>query len=54
MLVSASLVQAGFPHQLSTIIRADQIVVLDRGRVVEPGPPREQLAHRGKTSCALP
>jgi ABC-type multidrug transport system fused ATPase/permease subunit len=34
-------------HRLSTIIRADQILVLDRGRLVEQGTHRELLARGG-------
>ena len=34
-------------HRLSTIEKADQIVVLDHGRVVEQGTHRELLAHNG-------
>ncbi|MEU9339138.1 NHLP bacteriocin export ABC transporter permease/ATPase subunit [Streptomyces sp. NPDC048290] len=31
-------------HRLSTIVHADRVVVLDRGRIVESGPPAELLA----------
>jgi subfamily B ATP-binding cassette protein MsbA len=34
-------------HRLSTVIHADQILVLDRGRVVERGSHQELLAQRG-------
>lgn len=35
-------------HRLSTITRADQIVVMDRGRIVETGTHAELLAQRGR------
>jgi ATP-binding cassette subfamily B protein len=34
-------------HRLSTILRADQILVYDRGRIVERGTHRELLARSG-------
>ncbi len=34
-------------HRLSTVVRADQIIVLDHGRIVERGTHRELLERRG-------
>ncbi|SQA96352.1 Lipid A export ATP-binding/permease protein MsbA [Cedecea neteri] len=34
-------------HRLSTIEQADEIVVVEDGRIVERGPHLELLAHRG-------
>jgi ATP-binding cassette subfamily C protein CydCD len=34
-------------HRLSTVSRADQILVLDEGRLVEAGPPAALLARGG-------
>ena len=35
-------------HRLTTVRRADRIVVLEQGRVVERGTPSELLAARGR------
>src|SRR6185312_17370809 len=35
-------------HRLSTIMRADCILVIDQGRIIERGTHRELLAHGGK------
>ena len=35
-------------HRLTTIAQADQIAVVEDGRVVESGPPDELLAHGGR------
>jgi ATP-binding cassette subfamily B protein len=35
-------------HRLSTIMRADCILVIDQGRIVERGTHRELVARRGK------
>ncbi len=35
-------------HRLSTIMRADQILVIDQGRIIERGTHRELLIHGGK------
>ena len=34
-------------HRLSTILRADQILVYDRGRIVERGTHDELIRHEG-------
>ncbi len=34
-------------HRLELARKADRVIVLDRGRVVEEGPPEELLARRG-------
>lgn len=35
-------------HRLSTVVEADEIVVLDRGEMVERGRNAELLAHGGR------
>lgn len=40
-------------HQLSTVAMADQIIVLDNGRVVEQGTPAELLVHKGHYATFL-
>jgi ATP-binding cassette subfamily B protein len=40
-------------HRLSTVRDADQIVVLDRGRVVEIGPYEDLLANGGKFAALV-
>jgi len=39
--------RARYAHRLSTIRNADQVVVLDDGRVVESGPPGKLLEREG-------
>jgi ABC-type bacteriocin/lantibiotic exporter with double-glycine peptidase domain len=42
-------------HRLTTAARADRVVVLDHGRVVEDGPHKELLAKTGHTpDCGAP
>ncbi|MGP9655546.1 hypothetical protein ACT3T4_15585, partial [Halomonas sp. AOP35-4E-18] len=40
-------------HQLSTVAMADQIIVLENGRVVEQGTPAELRAHKGHYATFL-
>jgi len=40
-------------HRLVTVMKADRVVVLDEGRIVESGPPRRLLADRGSRFGAL-
>jgi ATP-binding cassette subfamily B protein len=35
-------------HQLSTVLRADQVVVLDQGAVIEVGSPAELVGKEGR------
>ena len=35
-------------HRLSTVVEADQIAVIEDGRVVEVGPPEDLIAHGGR------
>ena len=41
-------------HRLSTLQRADRLVVMDRGQVVEEGPHDELMARRGRLLPAVP
>jgi ATP-binding cassette subfamily B protein/subfamily B ATP-binding cassette protein MsbA len=40
-------------HRLVTVMKADRVVVLDDGRIVESGPPRQLLADRGSRFAAI-
>jgi ATP-binding cassette subfamily C (CFTR/MRP) protein 1 len=40
-------------HRLDTILDFDRIVVLDRGRVVEDGPPSELLSNKDSAFWGL-
>ena len=35
-------------HRLSTLRRANKIIVVDKGEIIEFGPPNELLAQKGK------
>jgi ATP-binding cassette subfamily B protein len=40
-------------HRLVTVMKADRVVVLDEGRIVESGPPGRLLADPGSRFAAL-
>eukprot|EP01052_Picozoa_sp_SAG31_P013979 SAG31_NODE_854_length_11497_cov_8.245043_8_plen_1259_part_00 len=40
-------------HRLMTIIDADQVIVMQNGKVVENGPPVSLLEHKNKEKCGL-
>jgi ATP-binding cassette subfamily B protein len=40
-------------HRLATAREADRVVVLDRGRIVEDGPPAELVARAGRFAALL-
>jgi len=40
-------------HRLVTVMKADRVVVLDEGRIVESGPPRRLLADHGSRFASL-
>jgi len=40
-------------HRLATVMKADRVVVMDEGRIVESGPPGRLLADSGSRFAAL-
>ncbi len=40
-------------HRLSTALDADCVIVLDRGRIVEEGPPAALIAGQGRVAALL-
>lgn len=48
-----SITRVVIAHRLSTVADADQIVVLDGGRIVEQGSPRELVAREGRYAAML-
>jgi ABC-type multidrug transport system fused ATPase/permease subunit len=40
-------------HRLATVMKADRVVVIDQGRIVESGPPGELLADPGSRFASL-
>jgi ATP-binding cassette subfamily B protein len=40
-------------HRLATVMRADRVLVMDTGRIVESGPPGRLLEDRGSRFAAL-
>ena len=45
--ISRSRTTLVIAHRLSTVVHADQILVMDHGRIIERGTHAELLAHRG-------
>jgi ATP-binding cassette subfamily B protein len=40
-------------HRLSTALEADRVIVLDRGEIVEQGPPGELVGRAGRFAALL-
>ncbi len=40
-------------HRLATVMKADRVLVMDAGRIVESGPPGRLLADHGSRFAAL-